>query len=345
MDYTDEICIVCNQKFKKDEDIVVCPDCGTPYHRACWKKEGHCINTSLHESGQSWRKINFHSEKTEEIITCPTCGTKNKKGNISCVNCGKVIFKDEAQQNNNSQDETERLKQEWESKFQQSAFNDKCCGLDPEEEYEGERLGDVAEFVEKNTIYYIPIFKKFRETGSKISINLISGFFPTLYFAHRKMWGITILVILFMFLLDVPTVLYNFAVGDTFFVDTSSIAQNYGSYYGAIIGKFAEQITKIQSSLADYDNILFSISSVCSYIGIFVRILLCVFSNFIYYRFVLKNVRKIKKQKVSLISFQDKLRMSGGTSIGFAALAVFIEYFLSLFVSMLAIVIIGSILL
>ncbi|MBQ8824028.1 MAG: hypothetical protein IJZ64_02215 [Ruminococcus sp.] len=345
MDYTDEICIVCNQKFKKDEDIVVCPDCGTPYHRACWKKEGHCINTSLHESGQSWRKVNLHTEKTEEVITCPSCGTKNNKGNISCISCGKIIFKDETQQDNNSQKETERLKQEWENQFQQSAFNDKCCGLDPEEKYEGERLGDVAEFVEKNTIYYIPIFKKFRETGSKISINLISGFFPTLYFAHRKMWGVTIFIILFMFLLDIPTTLYNFATGDTFFIDASSVAQDYGSYYSVIIEKIAGQITKIQASLANYDNILFNISSVCSCIGIFVRILLCVFSNFIYYRFVLKNVRKIKNQKLPLPMTQNKLRASGGTSIGFAALAIIIEYVLTLFVSMLAVVIIGSILL
>ena len=31
MRYTGETCPVCNQVFQEDDDIVVCPDCGTPH--------------------------------------------------------------------------------------------------------------------------------------------------------------------------------------------------------------------------------------------------------------------------------------------------------------------------
>ena len=52
--YTGAKCKVCQEPFKDGDDIVVCPDCGTPYHRECYKKAGKCINDELHESGGSW---------------------------------------------------------------------------------------------------------------------------------------------------------------------------------------------------------------------------------------------------------------------------------------------------
>ena len=37
-------CFSCGEVFKDGDDIVVCPECGTPYHRECYLKEGKCIN-------------------------------------------------------------------------------------------------------------------------------------------------------------------------------------------------------------------------------------------------------------------------------------------------------------
>ena len=34
-DYINEKCISCGKEFTKDDDVVVCPECGTPYHRGC----------------------------------------------------------------------------------------------------------------------------------------------------------------------------------------------------------------------------------------------------------------------------------------------------------------------
>ena len=54
--YLGSKCIMCGQEFKENDDIVVCPDCGTPYHRECFIKNGKCVNEKLHESGESWRE-------------------------------------------------------------------------------------------------------------------------------------------------------------------------------------------------------------------------------------------------------------------------------------------------
>ena len=43
-------CPVCNRPFGEDDDIVVCPECGTPHHRECWQLVGHCVNKGLHKA-------------------------------------------------------------------------------------------------------------------------------------------------------------------------------------------------------------------------------------------------------------------------------------------------------
>lgn len=48
MDFKKFICPVCNNAFKDGDDVVVCPDCGTPHHRECWKITGKCFNENLH---------------------------------------------------------------------------------------------------------------------------------------------------------------------------------------------------------------------------------------------------------------------------------------------------------
>ena len=54
MDYKGIKCPVCDKPFTENDDIVVCPVCGAPYHRGCYKEKGACIFTDLHESGKTW---------------------------------------------------------------------------------------------------------------------------------------------------------------------------------------------------------------------------------------------------------------------------------------------------
>ena len=56
-------CPVCSGVFSDDDDIVACPVCGTPHHRDCWQKEGHCHYTDKHAEGFVWKR--------EETVTPP----------------------------------------------------------------------------------------------------------------------------------------------------------------------------------------------------------------------------------------------------------------------------------
>ena len=57
MDYLNEFCPVCNIPFNKDDDIVVCPECGTPHHRGCWQAKNECANSPLHAQGFEWHPL------------------------------------------------------------------------------------------------------------------------------------------------------------------------------------------------------------------------------------------------------------------------------------------------
>lgn len=46
--YENNKCPVCGKEFVEGDDVVACPECGTPHHRDCYKSTGHCANKNLH---------------------------------------------------------------------------------------------------------------------------------------------------------------------------------------------------------------------------------------------------------------------------------------------------------
>ena len=114
-DYTGCECKSCGKKFTSEDDIVVCPECGTPYHRECWKKEGKCINTELHESHQSWKEANTAQS---DAPVCKKCGNRLREDQLFCDKCGvptDFFFSQgtdrpagEAEQNENEKNEARR---------------------------------------------------------------------------------------------------------------------------------------------------------------------------------------------------------------------------------------------
>ncbi len=53
--YTGSKCPVCQKAFTDHDDIVVCPDCGTPYHRTCWPADNRCVFAAKHGTNYEWK--------------------------------------------------------------------------------------------------------------------------------------------------------------------------------------------------------------------------------------------------------------------------------------------------
>ena len=169
--HTGEKCIVCGQVFTDADDVVVCPECGTPYHRACWQKNGACINLPLHESGKSWESTKPR-EETRNTKICPDCGTGNPEDATHCSHCGKPFLRPEEQQ-----EVTPTLREQLQQAAERMGNADPTCGLNEEQKLDGERLEDVANFVEQNNLYYLPKFLRFSK-GGRISLNFPCLLFP-----------------------------------------------------------------------------------------------------------------------------------------------------------------------
>lgn len=92
MKYTGNICHGCNEPFDDNDDVVVCPDCGTPQHRECYEKENRCVCEHLHKTDYAWHgKVNNESPlpiEKPETVSCPNCGYENPKGTPVCKQCG-----------------------------------------------------------------------------------------------------------------------------------------------------------------------------------------------------------------------------------------------------------------
>ena len=194
-------CIVCSEKFNSDDDVVVCPECGTPYHRECYQKEGKCVNDILHQKGGSWKpSYDTGSDGSQnQAVVCRFCGSTNPPLTLFCPRCGMP--------SENIQNESDKAEQRFAgmninenpNAYNQNAnggvqmnpflinFSDPLCGFNPEEEIEGVKMSELGDFVGTNTHYYLPIFKRMKETGRNISWNFCAMLFPELYFSYRKM--------------------------------------------------------------------------------------------------------------------------------------------------------------
>lgn len=326
-DYTGYTCISCGEAFKSDDDIVVCPDCGTPYHRECYKKEGKCINGELHSSGISW-KAEIEAEEAQKAansaVRCKTCGNELKPEQLFCDHCGAptdYFIRTKAENGEipysqiyggqASEDPSERNDP---NMPQMNSFmvnyTDPLCGFNPAEEYgDGVTVKDLGDFVNTNTHYYLPKFKLIKETNFKISVNFSAMLFPEIYFANRKMPLIALLILIIKAALNFPSIILS--------LQTPQIMNMIGSYpeFSELFDKIAAY--NVNSSAFQAASIITSLASWAMFF------IFGLFSNYIYYRHALKKTKQLKANAIaSGTDITASLRESGGTSTGMLILFI-----------------------
>lgn len=299
--FTGSQCIICQRPFTDDDDIVVCPDCGTPYHRACWDAQGKCVNTSLHAVGGSWGAIQQENRLRQGGKVCPHCKHVNLPDAQKCESCKASLLTEE--------EEAQRIKIPLpDGTNVYFDAEDPCCGLPPDENIEGERLGDVANFVRTNTLYYIPLFRRFRDTGRNVSLNLSCALFPHLYFAYRKMWLMAILSALALIICSLPATFSGMLTTLTNQEFIKSMTDAYG----------AETVTMfdgLTAFLSAHESVFNDLNVPMYLVSLAIRLFLCLFGNNLYYRYVLKNVSKIRQNSPTEHIRKALLGSEGGTSI------------------------------
>ncbi len=98
MNYKNSLCDGCGLRFQEDDDIVVCPECGTPQHRECYKLNNRCVNEHKHISGFDWSgsytapAIEAAPATESDKLPCPSCGHLNSADAKICENCSMKLI-------------------------------------------------------------------------------------------------------------------------------------------------------------------------------------------------------------------------------------------------------------
>lgn len=288
MNYIGEQCFYCGKNFEDGDDIVVCPECGTPYHRGCYKQAGECINHQLHESGESWKQkaAQETEQKSEEAVKiCPRCRCLNEHNAMCCRQCGAPLTDE-----NGGTPEPGESSAAAGSIFAEIDLNSQYLGFNPDEDFGGgAKLKEVSQFVGTNTLYYIPLFKRMKDFGSKISFNMICLFFPYFYFANRKMWLWAVLTALISTLLNIPSLIY--IIGDQ--MALIPIMQDVSGF------------------INNHQNILITLGEICNAADWVLKVLTCLFGNWLYMRFSVRSINRVKAYYGGPVSPQ-KLQSKGG---------------------------------
>lgn len=173
--YQNEICPVCNKAFEEGDDIVTCPECGTPHHRDCYKALGKCANRELHSSGFVFKR------KTPDV------SSDNENAADVQKNPSPVLSDLLAKLNENEKAENQSVEQKAENAISDAdkLKPEASFIFDKNERIEGALLSDIITAVGANFYKFIGKFKK----NKLFNWNWSAFIFGPYYLIFRKMYG------------------------------------------------------------------------------------------------------------------------------------------------------------
>lgn len=319
MEFTEYQCPVCGKQFENGDDIVVCPECGSPHHRECYESIGHCFYENRHTEGYSFDGSGGAQtddrENDAETIKCPQCGFENEKTQFYCNQCGYPLNSADRQKQQNSQPNEQQgpynqgQNQNPYGGFQGMPFGfstgampafDPLDGMNPDEEIaEGIKVSEAAKFIGKNTQYFLRVFRRIRDQA-RSKINFSAVIFAEVYFLYRKITVIGVICSLFMMATNVASAAIMMSPEWT---------QSYSNLMSAM-----QSGVKISVFSSDFAFMYLPLALEAAQLA--VRILCGLFANKLYYRHCQKQIRNIKQ--TSSADMQKTLEQKGGVNLPLA---------------------------
>lgn len=290
-------CPYCKKNFAEGDDIVVCPECGTPHHRECYKEHSACANEASHAENFEWKSaasaapVHTHapeherksesSSNDEGIAVCPACGRENPADSRFCLSCGSRLVP--ADEHAPSAEDFNRERQRMFSE----AFGGNLEGVSAKE---------AAIYVRTNIEYFLPRFAAFTK-GAKFDTNFSAFIFSYFYLFYRKMYGLGLAVFAAVSILNIPMLLLDIAAIQEQYVEMGLLSQ--------IIWEVPHQ-----QALAIY-------TIIANFFIWGIRIALMLFFNRLYFAKLVKNIKGARESLAtqSEKAVADFFRKKGGTSM------------------------------
>lgn len=311
-------CPVCNKEFTDNDDIVVCPDCGAPYHRSCYNEKGACIFDNLHAEHKDWQMPKIKTEAEYEIkdVECPRCGTLNSHSAVFCNRCGLPLGTS-TDTNHNPYRNFNNLPNDsvggTGSIGGMYRMFDPMGGVNPTEAMADDiTYGEVSKIVQQNTIYYIPTFKRTREMNSS-RFNFAAFLFTGGWMLYRKMYkqGIIATVIWLVLYLSRALVSLLFVAPKFRNITNSLSSASYST-------ELTERLTALMQT--DEKFFLASMAVTALTICIIVFMIICgAKANKMYMKHCESTIREIRNQAkdgdgIDRSIYEDAITLKGGTN-------------------------------
>ena len=279
-------CEGCGKPLTLQDDIVVCPDCGAPYHRVCYEKLGQCIHRPAHAAGYEWK---FPYEENQ-LRTCPSCGERTLRDEETCRCCGAVL-PPEGQEPPSSRESSEET-------FDYSQmYRQFGTSADPEKEFFEDAFGkeakmdgiarqDWLDYIGPAAPAYLAAYSRMQLQKSKVSMSFSALLFGPFYFFYRKAWKPAFGFLAAELLLAAPT--------------------------------FIEMLQLSGSALAPAmsASALTVFARVCSVLSFVLMLVRGMYGKWLYRKSAADHIRRIQSEFPDAQQRQAVLRAQGGVSLG-----------------------------
>ncbi len=270
-------CPVCSEKFAQGDDIVVCPECGAPYHRACYEKTGHCKFEDRHGTQECWKRPDAATVDGLSQLRCPSCGTANPAEAVFCQICGERLNTPA------SRNTPAGAVNQGPRPIVRNPYTTPYGGLDARETIAGIPVRDWALFVGNNSYYFLPRFKQMDRHTVSFGANWSSLFFNFLYYFYRKMYLIGAVLLGLWVLTFLPS------IG----VVAVYMKQLYET--GGLAAMSQLDIDHFMAFLQNYQGLL-NITSVLRYLSFILSTGCALFANKLYFLHAKKKIQRISEQ-------------------------------------------------
>lgn len=308
-------CPVCQKPFTQSDDIVVCPVCGAPHHRSCWKAEGRCHFEETHGTPEQWSRDRAQTEyqnsqqaDTTAFHSCPNCGYQNSIYAEFCSHCGKELQADEwdSTQSKNNVPPFETFSGYGEYRPFRAPMPD--VGIADDTDLDGVTAKEIRVFVGPNSQYYVSKFHNLCQKKGRFSWNW-AGFLLTPYWLwFRKQHIAGSIALLFD---GIRTILTSFFLYG--FLGVSSISSN---------AELTVRINQLSSSEA-FGRWMF-ILYLLLFLDLLIRFFFGAFGNYLYFRTAKKRILSLRGNANTVA-----LAAIGGTSALLAIVSYVLLYLIS----------------
>lgn len=343
-------CVCCNNTFTENDDVVVCPVCGSPHHRECWNEKGQCANTSLHTEGFSWvfpeelkPKIekkpdipeaigtNYTFKNGENAVVCPHCKALNYGNDAHCMKCRKPLYAKEENPvppENNFQENTApphfggNIPQNEDSYEYFQQFG----GVRPDIMIDGIPVLEYSDYIgEKKSGRYIRRFLSMDRFGKKISVSVSALFFGPIWYFYRKMFKEGLL---FLLAILVITGLQTWC---SITESSKAVYRQMGDMYSQLMNgeitteEMDQYLTDLQNHLmtagpSDEDTLKQNILTVLDLVYVAVCLAMAFFADYFYKKKCKKDILSIREECSDMMTYRRTLHERGGTFTGGAVL-------------------------